>query len=394
MGESRVRRSVVVAGVVALAVSGLSVGAGSVAAAPTHRAPAAAKITESYLSEVSVAPGSAVAYAIGYHSTASATTPYIVRFAAGHGKSLAIHGPAGYGLNTLAAGSAKSIWAVGSIYNTKTVTFTAVILHSTGGAFTTEHTTLPHGTLSGVAASSPTNAWVVGRSTADEDNALVAHWNGHSWKQVKLPAAQAQFDPTSVSTSGPTNVWMVSLDGGVAHWNGHAWSFPGIPGPPNSTYSYISTSSPTNAWAAGSIFVPIPGTIEGKGHTLTAHWNGKKWTYVKAPSPSGNTRLAGVASFGAHAYIVGSSYKHGSDSEPVAMSYSGGKWHVLKVARGGPTAALLSASESSKATVIAGYACTGTRCVQGDPGVTENPLIETLKANAFHRGTTPKLRSA
>jgi hypothetical protein len=42
--------------------------------------------------------------------------------------------------------------------------------------------------------------------------------------------------------------------------------------------------------------------------------------------------------------------------------------------------------------VVAGMACTGARCVQGLPGITENPLIETLKANAFHRGTTPRLR--
>jgi hypothetical protein len=372
----------------------LSAGAVSFAAAPTHRAPAAAKITESYLGQVSVVPRSAVAYAVGYHSTASGSTPYAVRFAAGRGKSVALHGPAGFGVSSVAAGSPKSIWAVGSVYNTSAVTLTTVILHSRGGAFTTVHTTLPQGTLSGVAASSPTNAWVVGRNTAEDGAPLVAQWNGRSWKQVPVPAAEANFDPTAVSTSGPKDVWMISLDGAAGHWNGHSWTFPSIPAPPMSVYSFVSASSATNAWAAGTTEIPISGTIEGNGHTLTAHWNGKTWRYVKAPSPSGNTRIGGIATFGTHAYVVGSSYKKGSDAEPVAMSFSRGRWHLLKVGRGGPTASLLSVSESSKATVIAGFACTAARCIHGLPGITENPLIETLKANAFHRGTTPRRRRA
>jgi hypothetical protein len=86
------------------------------------------------------------------------------------------------------------------------------------------HHDLPFRSLVAVSASSAHNAWAVGGSGS---GALALHWNGHSWKQVKIP----QPSPVSflqgiavIPQSG--RAWTVgSADSGtlMLHWNGTAW---------------------------------------------------------------------------------------------------------------------------------------------------------------------------
>jgi hypothetical protein len=61
------------------------------------------------------------------------------------------------------------------------------------------------GTLSGVAATSASNAWAVG-------GALILHWNGKTWKRVPSPSSAAGL--SGVAATSATNAWAVGGSSG------------------------------------------------------------------------------------------------------------------------------------------------------------------------------------
>jgi hypothetical protein len=70
---------------------------------------------------------------------------------------------------------------------------------------------------------------------------------------------------------------------------------------------------------------------EGEGtatHTLTAHWNGRRWTIV--PSPGNGGGLAAVAhqAGGSDYWAVGS---FGDGEQPLAMHWTGSAWQLVPV---------------------------------------------------------------
>jgi hypothetical protein len=73
----------------------------------------------------------------------------------------------------------------------------------------------------------------------------------------------------------------------IEHWNGQAWSKVASPNPPNSAGSYlygVSITSSNDAWAAGHYY------NDAKiSQPLLEHWNGRAWTIVATPSPTGST---------------------------------------------------------------------------------------------------------
>jgi hypothetical protein len=79
------------------------------------------------------------------------------------------------------------------------------------------------GTLSGVAATSASNAWAVGSSGAKP---LIVRWNGTAWKQVPSPAP-ANSTLSGVAATSATSAWAVGSTGTgkslIERWNGTAW---------------------------------------------------------------------------------------------------------------------------------------------------------------------------
>jgi hypothetical protein len=132
------------------------------------------------------------------------------------------------------------------------------------------------GSLSGVAATSASNAWAVGTAGSAS---LTLHWNGHSWTRVSAPG-QGLSD---VAASSAGNAWAVGEAASkplILHWNGHSWKRTSAPLPKRANLYSIATSSGSNAWAVGSYFV---GT--GSDRTLTLHWNGHSWKRVASANP-------------------------------------------------------------------------------------------------------------
>jgi len=78
------------------------------------------------------------------------------------------------------------------------------------------------------------------------------------------------------------------------HWNGKKWSIMRMPGPSGALapqLNSVSCSAPNDCVAVGSYFAV------GGPRALVERWNGKKWSPVASPQPEGafSTQLAGVS---------------------------------------------------------------------------------------------------
>jgi hypothetical protein len=158
------------------------------------------------------------------------------------------------------------------------------------------------GWLNGVAAVAPDDVWAIAPN--DGLNGIL-HWNGTRWTVQRLPRLR-NLQPQSISASGPRNVWVVGWRAGAnlgnnslgnqtlaLHWTGGPrWQIVPSPNPVHTynEFSAVVTSSPTDAWAAGT----------AEGRCFTAHWQGARWQTVPVPRLNGrNCRdLTGLGSAG------------------------------------------------------------------------------------------------
>ncbi len=116
----------------------------------------------------------------------------------------------------------------------------------------------------------PGNVWVF-----NDAYAYAAHFNGHAWAKVKLPAA-----PDEVSAVSPDDIWALSGDVGntASHWNGTKWTATKIPnatGNPPESFGNLTAAGPKSAWVWRTILYPGPPT-----YADVLHWNGTSWRRV------------------------------------------------------------------------------------------------------------------
>ncbi len=164
------------------------------------------------------------------------------------------------------------------------------------------------GYLSGVAATSATNAWAVGG--AHDDTLLVMHWNGTSWSRVRAPRLHGAAFLQSVAASSARDAWAVGAVGNrtlILHWNGVSWKRVPSPSPAGSPQlTSVTVSTRGAAWAVG-----FRHTRNGPVY-LILHWTGRNWRLTRNPAAlvhgtTGEGLLQGVAASSAHgAWLVGS----------------------------------------------------------------------------------------
>jgi hypothetical protein len=201
--------------------------------------------------------------------------------------------PGGLAINELLAVAATSrvdAWAVGwsisQSYTGGTGRSKTLIEHWDGTNWVRVPAPSPgfYAYLSGVAASSPDNAWAVG---ASDGGALIEHWDGTAWTRVPSPSPGPSGDVLyGVAATSPTSAWAVGgSDGGtlIEHWNGTAWTqVPSpSPGPASSVLYGVAATSPTSAWAVGYHSNRSGSFVRA----LIEHWNGTAWTAVSTSSP-------------------------------------------------------------------------------------------------------------
>jgi hypothetical protein len=317
-------------------------------------------LTELALNSVSVAPGTTAAWAAG-NSISDGVSGSILHRASGKWHSVHYTAPAGQAhLNDVAAGSTHAIWVVGAVQGFSTES--ALLLHSTGGAFAP--TSIPNATsgsaLVSVAASSATNAWAVGNNVAHGIVPLAYRLVGSKWKSVSLPHLPAEYQLESVTTSSAANTWILApgpANGQAAllHWNGKKWSKTMLSAIPKTGDAIaIATSGPQSAWVVGF-------TQTSPTKSFSSRWNGQKWSIVAVPGAASD--LLDVATVGKAAFAVGN-----GASGPVALHFNAGKWHTERTDKHGQNAQLHGIGASSKLDLAVG---------SDESGSTFEPLIDT-----------------
>ena len=203
--------------------------------------------------------------------------------------------------------------------------------------------------LEGVAATSSSNAWAVGGYGNDaQEQTLIYHWNGRSWKQVQSPdPAGHKGDQMllGVAASSASRTWAVGVAGLkplIERWNGRAWRTVASPLPRHGTRGALNAVvalSSSNAWAVGEY---VKGTVD---LPLTEHWNGKTWKVV---STAGRFRdggfLTGVTATSASSvWTVGQSDAGPEGTSQLLMErWNGHRWNMVPIAN--PPGATLGAN--------------------------------------------------
>jgi hypothetical protein len=188
-------------------------------------------------------------------------------------------------LEDVAAVSSNDVWAVGRwITLSPTIVSHSAILHWDGSAWSI----VAHpgtGALWGVVSISSDDVWAGG-----EGGKL--HWDGEEWSLFPNVGPSTTEELAAISSR---DVWAVGsrsnatgLKALAEHWDGTSWkrvklptlgSQPPAPEGDASALIGVSAVSSRDVWAVG-YFGPA-----FNPNTLTLHWNGKRWKHIPSPSP-------------------------------------------------------------------------------------------------------------
>jgi alpha-tubulin suppressor-like RCC1 family protein len=215
--------------------------------------------------------------------------------------------------------------------------------------------------LSGVDDLSPTNAWAVGTSAiGGSERTLIEHWDGTSWSIVPSPdpsIGMDQFDSLSgISGTSPDDLWAVgtfndaqgNLSGTallLVHWNGTSWTF--FPPPTAGTQigAAVTVISPDDAWAVGDTL----------GGTVSLHWNGTVWSAVTTPTLKGRgtvTNLTDITNAGPHDIWASGFAVTDNVRTPYLLRSTGRVWKLVEVPNAGSEGSQLSGVAALSATDV------------------------------------------
>jgi alpha-tubulin suppressor-like RCC1 family protein len=252
------------------------------------------------------------------------------------------------GLTSVSASSPHDAWAVGSSNASETGAEPAAE-HWAGMSWTVA--TLPAiatpSTLTGVDDLSPTDAWAVGETgSTGSERTLIEHWDGTSWTVVTSPdpgTGPGEFDELQgVSGTNPDDLWAVgtftiSEDGEtlaaplLVNWNGATWNFFEPPSGSASSNEFgeaVTVVSADDVWAVG----------DDLGGTVSAHFNGKKWSNVNTPILQGKgsvNELTGVTNAGADDIWASGFGVVDNFRTPYLLHWTGTAWTLVKVPNAG-----------------------------------------------------------
>ena len=208
--------------------------------------------------------------------------------------------------------SATNAWAVGTGFSgTQTV---ATAAHWDGTSWTQQTTPFatPLGlTMNAIAGSSPSDIWIVGKSSSSGyhnrvTHSVILHYDGTAWSTVAIPDTGGLADIAALS---PADAWALGTDGHVLHWDGTAWT---INAQFNGGAALVAASA-TNVWVAG---IYVNSTL------AVAHYNGSAWTTATAPSGIDKVTAGAALSTGA-VWFAGLQWPPNGTTVPAVLSTTG-----------------------------------------------------------------------
>jgi hypothetical protein len=186
------------------------------------------------------------------------------------------------------------IWAVGHADRTVSIGSSSLIEHWDGRRWSIVPspnlgTSGSLNDLTGVAAVAADDAWAVGTfqktGFGTEYRALVQHWNGAAWSNLKNPCGLGLSD---VDARTGSDIWAVG-GSDTCHWDGSAWTrFPVGKAPnPQAFVDLIDVAvvAPGDAWGVGEEIIECGEVVCFSGEIQ--HWNGSAWTHVTNFLPIG-----------------------------------------------------------------------------------------------------------
>ncbi len=221
----------------------------------------------------------------------------------------------------------------------------------------------PSGELYSVATLGPDDAWAVGSSGADSEQArstfpLVEHWNGINWTVVPTPHVGAGR-LLSVSADGGADVWAVgsivtqsesgNADLGmrplVLHWDGRRWSAVALDSTPAGELDQIVAVTPSDVWIAAD-------GLNQNERPFIRHWNGARWIAVRAPFGRRDPITGFAATSSEDAWAVGAMNIRGH-SRTLAAHWDGHEWAISPTPDGGTDSGLVGVVTSGPDNVWA-----------------------------------------
>ena len=308
-------------------------------------------------------------------------------------------------LRGVAATSGSDVWAVGSMSRITAVR--PFVRHFNGSSWRAVGAPNPgsHGSaLQAVVAVGRDDAWAGGMTCTDGgcgaaggfgSRTLLEHWNGNRWTAVPTPSpGTATNEIRALAAVSADDVWAAGFwsDEGrylrhalVLHWDGSAWRevrFPFVGGEVH--LDGISASGPDDVWAVGE---RCPGPCAGLAHSsaVILHWDGQRWSTVPAPElgadRSGLDWILSVSPNEAWA-VGGKSANREAPTRPLAERWDGSKWRTVDAPNTGP---------SSEWFAISRIPGTGLMAIGStSPSTTTRPLVERRHADgSWSRGSVP-----
>ena len=207
--------------------------------------------------------------------------------------------------------SSTDVWAVGGSVQGNGPGSRTLVVHWNGAKWSVVASPNPGSgatELTGVRALSDHDVWAVGVQNLSHPHAVVLRWNGSRWSQIRVPPAVSDAvaggrhqAPSGISALAPTspNSALAAVTYLFALPPGHGVFFSGKVlrlrrGRWSTSANYVgaplfavAAASARDAWAIGYAcfrFSCPP------FQTATFHWNGRRWSLVRSPSP-GDARL-------------------------------------------------------------------------------------------------------
>jgi Lactonase, 7-bladed beta-propeller len=261
-------------------------------------------------------------------------------------------------LYSVAAASAKDVWAVGSSSDGNLPSLT-LIQRWDGTQWKIIPSPSPDeqfNELRGVEVISANDAWAVGYRGGTKNDTpietLILHWDGAAWTQISSPnvsgGANQLFGVTAISAS---DVWAVGSVSGAPlalHWNGSAWSVASVgvgSGLSSESFAAVTGSATNDVWAVGQ----GNGIFTNQVFATIRHWDGTRWTEKLCRAVSASNSPPGYEGGGPNAYFTGVSAVSGNDvwavgvlgSGPMILHWDGQAWTEVTHPRAFPNAASL-----------------------------------------------------
>jgi hypothetical protein len=196
------------------------------------------------------------------------------------------------------------------------------------------------GSFSGVAASSPEDAWAVGSGRYGSiDGPLAEHWDGVRWTIVPTPFRTGAL--TNVAANAPDDAWAVGWTYGkgrrvyrhhsypateslLEHWDGHRWARVQVVWPRLFIgFEFVRGDGAGGGWVFGGERTKAMARHHVPSRDVLLHWDGTAWKRVAVPRGYVFTDLAAVSP--EDVWLVGDKI---GVSRAVAMHWTGTRWRL------------------------------------------------------------------